>query len=542
MPVIPLLNGTDKTKSVDQNSANLINMYLVNADGQDKYPTAAYYTPGLTVFVTINSPVRAVLNVHGTLYAIGGNTVYTIASNGTATSIGTIGTSTGFAKLKANNTQIFIIDGLAGYMYDIPSLTFSTIASDTYVSSLVMTAPGSGYSASPTAVFTGGSGSDAAATVTVLNGQITGLTLTNTGTGYTSPPTIQFTDPSGTGATATAYTTTSTFTNTMQDSECQDEFGVGVGLNGQVWYSSNVSDLKTWPATSFASSTGNQNNLVAIVSCHRELYLLGQSKTEVWYNAGTPYFTWARRSDTFIEYGCAAKQSVTQADNTIFFLGQNTSGGVVVIRMNGYSPQVISNRSINYQLSTYTTVSDAIGIAYQQEGHEFYALTFPTANVTWVYDITEQVWHQRQSGSGRWLANCYSFCYAKQLIGDYNSGNIYQLDMTNYQENGSSITRTIITQPYYQAGVQIYCDKLQIDFDQTPGSGLSAVNLYVSRDGGNTYGTAKAATPFQTSDGQWRCYWNRLGRARTFVFKITTTINGKFIVLGAWATFRLGTN
>lgn len=540
--VIQLLVQSDPNKSVDENSAALINMYLAGNSSQGKYELNAMPTPGLTTFSTIASPVRALYEEHGLVYAIGGNKFYSIASNGTATQLGTLSTSSGFAKIRGINQEILIIDGTAGYVWNIGTATFTTLSSTTYVSSIVMTAAGNNYVA-PTVTINDATGTGATATATVVGGQITEVTITMNGSGYTAP-TVSFSDAAGTGATATAYTTTSSFNNNVIDIDCQDEFGIAAGYNSQSWYITSVSDLTTWPALSFASVTGNQNNIVALSTLHREIWLFGEQTTEIWYNAGNQFFTFARRQDVYIEYGCAAKQSLALGDNTLFLLGQNRNGGPVVLRMQGYLPVVISTDSINYQISTYATISDATGFVYQQEGHSFYVLTFPTQGVTWVYDITTQTWSQRSSlvsaVQTRWLPSCYTFCYNKQLAGDFQSGNIYQLDMTNYTENSTAITRTIQTHPFYQSGSQTYCDRLQIDFDQTPGASLSNVNLYVSRDGGNTFGSAKPAYPVQTSDGQWRCYWPRLGRARAWVFKIQTTLNNKFIVLGAWAMVRSG--
>lgn len=535
--LINLLTQSDPEKSLDENSSSLINLYIAQDHNHGKYQTIGTYSPGLTVFATLLSPVRALYTEHGVVYAVGANKLYSISSNGTATILGTLNTSTGFAKIRGINDQLLIVDGTNGYVYKITAATFSTLASTTYVSSIVITAAGSGYSSTPTVTINDATGTGATAKATVSGGQITAITITANGSGYTSP-TVAITDSAGTGATANAYTTTSSFNNNVQDIECQDEFGLAIQNNGQQWYSSDVSDLTTWPALSFASAAGNQNNIVAIISLQRQIWLLSQQTIEVWYNAGNAYFTWARRPDVYIEWGCVAKQSVVKGNNTIYFLGQSPTGGVQFIRMKGYTPEVISNEGINYQLSTYTTVSDAVGFIYQQEGHEFCVWSFPTANVTWVYDMTNETWTQRQSSGSRWLPNNFTYCYNLNLVGDYNSGNVYKLDMGSYQDNGSAITRTIVTHPIYQLGAYMICDRLQVDFDQTPGSNLSNVNLYVSRDGGNTFGSAKAAAPVQTAEGQWRCYWNRLGKARNFVFKISTTLNNKVIVLGAFGAFR----
>lgn len=72
------------------------------------------------------------------------------------------------------------------------------------ITSLNITAAGTGYTTPPTVAFAGGGGSGAAATAIVAGGLVTGFIFTNNGTGYTSAPTVTLTGGGGTGATATA--------------------------------------------------------------------------------------------------------------------------------------------------------------------------------------------------------------------------------------------------------------------------------------------------------------------------------------------------
>lgn len=338
--------------------------------------------------------------------------------------------------------------------------------------------------------------------------------------------------------------TDANFPTSVQDITVQDEFGLVLEGTSQTWQASAISDLSTWPALSFASTTGNQNFNVGIVSVHRELFICGTQTTEVWDNLGTVNFTFGRNQSAYIETGCVAKGSIAKGDNSFFMLAQSPTGGNVVIRMNGYSPVKISNAAVDYQISTYSVVSDAIAFVYSQEGHEFYIITFPTAGVTWAYDLVTQMWHQRQSLTNgvltNWLANCYTNNYNKCLVGDSNTGNIYQLDMTNFTENNIAITRTFVTHPLYNAGMWTFMDKLQIDFDTTPTVDLANWTLFVSRDGGKTFGSGKPAVVQIDANGSISVYWTRLGKAKTFVFKITTNANMKTIILGAWAMIRIG--
>ena len=41
--------------------------------------------------------------------------------------------------------------------------------------------------------------------------------------------------------------------------------------------------------------------------------------------------------------------------------------------------------------------SDDGGYTYQQDGHSFYMLTFPTVSKTWCYDTSIGIWHERAS-------------------------------------------------------------------------------------------------------------------------------------------------
>ena len=72
---------------------------------------------------------------------------------------------------------------------------------------------------------------------------------------------------------------------------------------------------------------------------------------------------------------------------------------------------------------------------YQQDGHAFYVLTFPTANKTWCYDAATQMWHERPcrdtttGNLGRHRSNCCAF-WGVHVVGDYNDGRIYALILT----------------------------------------------------------------------------------------------------------------
>lgn len=552
MPMINLFNQTALVKSTDQNTANLINLYLEEDQDQGKYsqangdpvPYVAYPTPGLTSFSGGVSTIRALWEQNGTVYAVDGSAFVSIGPDGTRAHYGDLNTSSGWAKIRGTSSQIFIADDHNGYYLTQADNSFHTISnSGNSVTAVDITAAGSGYTTATTVTFTGGGGTGAAGTVTVSGGQIISVTMTNYGANYASAPTVAFVDASGSGATATAIISPNDFPTDIQDINCQDDFGMVLDQNSQVWRTSGLADLSTWPSLSFASTTGSNNFNVAIESLYREVYIFGTTTTEVWDNVGTANFSFAPNAGVFIEWGCAARESVAKGNSCLCLLAEGPDGGYNVVQLSsGYTPKRVSTRAIEYQISTYSTVSDAKGFLYMQAGHEFYVLTFPTAHKTWVYDITTGQWHERQSlisgNQVEWRAQSYCFGYNKCLVGDFYSGKVYYLDPTTNTDDGAAITRTFVSHPFYSGG-WIYVSKLQVDFDNSPGPDLSNWTLYVSRDGGRTFGSGKPAVVQQDAWGMYRVYWGRLGAAHGLVLKLVTSNNMNCTILGAWANISL---
>jgi len=207
----------------------------------------------------------------------------------------------------------------------------------------------------------------------------------------------------------------------------------------KVWVTSLLDGLSVDPLD-FASAEGSPDGLISLIVDHREAWLFGTNSVEVWYNAGTADFPLQRIQGAFNEIGCAAPYSVAKLDNSVFWLGADARGRGVVYRANGYTGQRISTHAIEWQIQEYGNLSDAIGYTYQQDGHSFYVLIFPTANTTWVYDAATQAWHERAgwfNGSfTRHRSNCQMAFNSEVIVGDFENGNIYAFDLDVYADNG----------------------------------------------------------------------------------------------------------
>jgi len=191
----------------------------------------------------------------------------------------------------------------------------------------------------------------------------------------------------------------------------------------------------------FASAEGSPDGLVSLIVDHREIWLFGTNSVEVWYDAGTSPFPLTPVQGAFNEVGCSAAFSVAKLDNGIFWLGADARGKGVIYRANGYTAQRVSTHAVEWQIQQYTTLSDAIAYTYQQDGHPFYVLIFPSANTTWVFDVATSLWHERAAfinGSfTRHRSNCQMAFNNQIVVGDHELGNIYAFDLDVFSDNGA---------------------------------------------------------------------------------------------------------
>ena len=191
----------------------------------------------------------------------------------------------------------------------------------------------------------------------------------------------------------------------------------------------------------FASAEGSPDGVVSLIVDHREIWLFGTNSVEVWYDAGTSPFPLAPVQGAFNEVGCIAAFSVAKLDNGIFWLGADARGKGIVYRANGYTAERISTHAVEWQIQQYGNLSDAIAYTYQQDGHSFYVLIFPSANTTWVFDVATSLWHERAAfinGSfTRHRSNCQMAFSNEIVVGDHELGNIYAFDLDVFSDAGA---------------------------------------------------------------------------------------------------------
>ena len=314
-----------------------------------------------------------------------------------------------------------------------------------------------------------------------------------------------------------------------------------------IWVSQLLNGQSVDPLD-FASAEGSPDGVVGLIADHRELWVFGTDSVEVWYDSGAADFPLTRIQGAFNEIGCVSAYTIAKMDNGLFWLGKDARGQGIVYRANGYTGQRISTHAIEYAIAQYGDISDAIAYTYQQEGHAFYVLTFPLGNATWVYDVATQAWHERAGWDNgeftRHRSNCQCNFGGNIIVGDYENGNIYTLDLDVYADNGD-IQKWLRSWRALPSGqnnlkrtahhsLQLNCES-GVGLNDGQGSDPQAM-LRWSDDGGHTFSNEHWSPMGKIGAYYQRVFWRRLGmtlKLRDRVYEVSGTDPVKIAIMGA---------
>lgn len=236
----------------------------------------------------------------------------------------------------------------------------------------------------------------------------------------------------------------------------------------------------TFAGAFYALKDSSTDNLVTLFENNRELWLIGERTSEVWYNSGGVNFAFSRLPGIGPQIGCSAKHSIFRIGTDLGWLAQNEQGQNIIVKTNQYSYERISNHAIETALSSYPQVADCLGDCYEEIGHVMGFFTLPTADTTWVYDLSTGFWWQRLSWNSntgtyhRHVGNVFVSFANLRLWGDYQTGQVHQQSRTFYTDNGAVLRAQRRTPHVWskENRKRVFYSNLQVEF--TPGVGLQS--------------------------------------------------------------------
>lgn len=291
----------------------------------------------------------------------------------------------------------------------------------------------------------------------------------------------------------------------------------------RVWFSNQENGL-VWGALDFFARSETSDNVVGLAVIKDRVLVIGSLTSELFYNAADPLLPFLPYPGTTMNQGTPSPYGIVVQDEHVSFVAQSATGPARVVEVQGSVPQAISTPTVGFALGGYASLASTEALVYEQEGHPFAIWTVPEGDATWAYDAAEQQWHQRLAwdavtgGFHRWRARGCCTAGQQVLVGDYQNGNIYQLDLDIFADNGA-ILRRLRRAPYLSAENQwLFLDQVEIGLQSGVGlvSGQGSqptIMLRTSGDSGHTW------NPTTTSTGAMGQYngvarWTRLGRFR----------------------------
>ena len=560
--VIGQLNSSSGIVKITDNG---VNVYIV--DGAYRYtwyissPAAAVFTGSTSgTTLTVTSVSSGTIAINQSLYGVGILPETVITALGTGT--GGTGTYTINRSQTVASTSLSSATVGAVVTATISGTTMTVSAVTSGVLHVGQTIQGVGVTLG-TIITALGTGTGGAGTYTLSVASTVAVGVTMFGLNFSVLPS---TDGAFSGA------------NTV---DVIDNYIVYNNPTTQQWGSTDLLSPIS-PPTSYSLKDGAPDDLVALIVDHREVYLMGEISSEVWTDVGTVPFPFQRIPGTSTQHGIAAPFSLYRLGNSFAYVSRNNRGQAQIMQMQGYIPQRISTHAVeNTLVNQY--VDDAVAWTYQLEGHEVYVVTFPTLNLTWAYDATTQMWHKwlytaTDSTYQRHRGNCCATFQGLVIVGDYENGKLYELDKTNYTDDGQTVRRLRRAPHLVTEFQRQYFDELQIQFQ--PGVGTTGLSLPIgkfiqdpyyitpsgtltigaletvylgnlntinqntpttypqamlrwSNDGGSTWSNEHWTTVGQMGKYRNRAIWRRLGQARDRIFEVSVTDPVNFVIISA---------
>ncbi len=321
-----------------------------------------------------------------------------------------------------------------------------------------------------------------------------------------------------------------------------DGYFLAFDINTSTFRISNLNDGTTWDPTQF-----QQNSITAdpwqamVVDGNRKIWFIGEQRGQIWYDDGSFPFPFVPYPGAVFNFGTPAPFSVKVAGDSLLWLTRNENGQGQVVRTTGFQPRRVSDHAVESAIAGYArafTIEDAEAFVYEDIGHLFYVLNFPTANATWVYDLNENKWHER----GTWNAplNAYDIwhprvhCYAfgQHLTGERANGTVATMSIDIGTElDGGPIRRVRIPPPIRvnERRGRLTVKRFEAEFEpgtaSLNGQGSNPLAMFRSSDTfGRSWGTQRTASPGLTGHYRQKVFWNRCGQSRdTWVPEISVT-------------------
>jgi hypothetical protein len=309
---------------------------------------------------------------------------------------------------------------------------------------------------------------------------------------------------------------------------------------------SELFDGTSWPGTNFFIRSNRSDPWCSMRVLNERLVLFGDKTSDTYWAGGTYPNVFQPLEGGTMEEGIAAADSVVELGGSAIWLAQNGNGVGGVVMTPGASPREISHHALRTAIEGYARIDDAVGSVYESEGHQFYLLTFPSARVTWVYDLKvpgawceRGTWISEENDYDYWRPTFHQYAFGLHLVGDRTSGVIYRMADNLYSDVDDRVIRRARRAPALsQGGRDVYYGYfgLEAEAGVAPPGVDPLVELRISDNGGNTFSGAKSIR----AQGELtaRAEWYGLGKSDDRVFEVVMASRAPYRLTNAFLSVR----
>jgi hypothetical protein len=319
---------------------------------------------------------------------------------------------------------------------------------------------------------------------------------------------------------------------------------------------STVSDVGNGAEASGLNIVGEEtlpDDLVRDYVFDEVIYRCGTRSIVGWYNSGVGAPPIEKLQGRIFTVGLAAINSIAETDEAFYWLGDDFA----IYQAAAGSKNRISTDAISNEIQKYSKIDDAIGNTFTFEGQNFYSITFPSGNKTFVVSesLGSNGWFEISSGvsnpldSTKYQGTSILDAYGKLFVADVSNGNIYNLDLDTYMNNDEPLQRVRVTQAANGAllnarGKRVQMSELKLIMEVGVGviSGQGdepRIMIEYSDDGGNTWNGGSWPRVGRLGEFTLQVEWYNLGSFYDRIFRISTTDPVNYSIYSATIDLRL---
>lgn len=328
----------------------------------------------------------------------------------------------------------------------------------------------------------------------------------------------------------------STFTTPVIDFvpvfiDFQDSYFIATASNGN-WYLSDPNNGHLWDPLQHQTLQTKADILQAAVVLNRQLWIIGQKVSEIWYDQGQQLFPYVRENSLAVSFGAFSRETICSGFDMIVWLAKNEQSQPTILVTTGGQPKSISNEGLDYLISSMTDPSDSKAFLFKQDGHVFYQITFNSDNTSIVYDFNTNLWYTvTDQNRNKHIAKQVVLFNDTLYFISYIDSKLYEMStgITTYE--GDEIPRIRVTKNFRQDTNEVFMtNRVGLQMEEGENDEVGKVMLCFSKDAGINFGNI--VTQYLNPQGVRRgqiTFW-RLGRSNSMTLQFRFYSKGRFVV------------